>query len=91
MLGSSTHTAKITALLDERVVSEGECEANLVNAGGLRTRSNVISHKVFFKSFCNSQFPHKSVNLFCISVLVKDKHLFPTQEVQEGPLVSAGM
>ena len=32
-----------------------------------------ISHKVFFKSVCESQFPNKSVNLFCISVIVKDK------------------
>ena len=35
--------------------------------------NTLISHKVFLKSFCKSQFPHKSVNLFFISVTVKDK------------------
>ena len=32
-----------------------------------------ISQKVFLKSFCKSQFPHKSVHLFFISVIVEDK------------------
>jgi len=32
-----------------------------------------ISHKVLLKPFCKSQFPHKSVNLFFILVIVKDK------------------
>ena len=27
----------------------------------------------FLKSFCKSQFPHKSVNSFSISVIVKDR------------------
>jgi hypothetical protein len=31
-----------------------------------------ISHKVLLKSCCKSQFPHKSVNLFFILVIVKD-------------------
>ena len=33
---------------------------------------DLISQKVF-KSFCKSQFPHKFVNLFFISVIIKDK------------------
>ena len=33
----------------------------------------LISRKVFLQSFCNSQFPHKSVNSLFISVIVKDK------------------
>ena len=33
----------------------------------------LISQKVFIKSFCKSQFPHKSVNLFFILVIIKDK------------------
>jgi hypothetical protein len=38
------------------------------------TRSATVSHtKCFFKSFCKSQLPCKSVNLFFISVNVKDK------------------
>ena len=28
---------------------------------------------VFMKLFCKSQFPHKSVHLFLISVIVKDE------------------
>ena len=36
-------------------------------------RYKLISHKVFLKSFCKSQFPHKSVNLFFILVIVMDK------------------
>ena len=30
----------------------------------------LISQKVFIKSFCKSQFPHKSVNLFFILVII---------------------
>ena len=37
------------------------------------SRPDLISQKVFIKSFCKSQFPHKSVNLFFISVMIKDK------------------
>ena len=37
------------------------------------SRSGLISHKVFEKLFCKSQFPHKSVNFFFILVIVKDK------------------
>ena len=33
----------------------------------------IISHEVFMKSFLGSQFPQKSVNIFFISVIVKDK------------------
>ena len=32
-----------------------------------------ISHKVFIKSFCKSQFPHKFVNVFFIIAIVKDE------------------
>ena len=32
-----------------------------------------ISQNVFIKSFCKSQFPHKSVNLFFICEMIKDK------------------
>ena len=35
--------------------------------------SALISQKVFIKSLCKSQFPRKSVNLFFILVIVKDK------------------
>ena len=34
---------------------------------------SLISHKVFFKSFCKSQCPQKSFNLFFIFVRVEDK------------------
>jgi len=34
---------------------------------------NHISQKVSIKSFCKSQFPHKSVNVFFISVMIKVK------------------
>ena len=33
----------------------------------------LISQKVFITSLCKSQFPHKSVNLFFILVIVKDR------------------
>ena len=33
----------------------------------------LISHKLFLKSFCKSQFPHKFVNLFFILDIVMDK------------------
>ena len=36
-------------------------------------QATFISHEVFFKSFCKVQFPHKSVNLFFILVIAKDK------------------
>jgi hypothetical protein len=33
----------------------------------------LVSHKVFLKPFCKSLFLQKSVNLFFILVIVKDK------------------
>ena len=33
----------------------------------------VVSQKVLIKSFRRSKFPHKSVNIFFILVIVKDK------------------
>ena len=33
----------------------------------------LIRHKVFIKSFCKSQFPHKSVDLSFILVIIQDK------------------
>ena len=33
----------------------------------------LISQKVFINSFCTSRFPHKSVNLFFKSVMIKDE------------------
>ena len=30
--------------------------------------TGIVSHKVFLKSFCKSQFPHKFINLFLILV-----------------------
>jgi len=33
----------------------------------------IISQKVFIKSFCKSQFPYKSVYLFLILVIIKNK------------------
>jgi hypothetical protein len=35
--------------------------------------ANSISHDVFLKSFCNSQFPHKSVSLSFILVMMAVK------------------
>ena len=32
-----------------------------------------ISHKVFMKSCCKSQFPHKFVKSFLILVMIKDR------------------
>ena len=36
-------------------------------------RSKLIAQKLLIMSFCKSQLPHTSVNLFCISVILKDK------------------
>ena len=33
-------------------------------------RSDLVSQKVLITVFCKSQFPHKSVNLFFISVII---------------------
>ena len=33
----------------------------------------LISHDVILKSFLKSQFPHKSVNIFVMLVMIKDK------------------
>ena len=33
----------------------------------------IVPHEVFLKSFYKSQFPHKSVNLYFISVIINDK------------------
>ena len=59
-------------------MSEVPLEVCLIRVGQLSrvdlwgVRQNFISHKVFIKLFCDSQFPHKSVNLFLILVIVKD-------------------
>ena len=36
-------------------------------------QGQLISHNVFIMSFCKSQFPHKSVNLLFVLVIVKDE------------------
>ena len=36
-------------------------------------QQDLISQKVFTKSICESKFPHKFVNLFFMSVVMKDK------------------
>ena len=38
-----------------------------------RRTDALISRKVFLQSFCKREFQHKSVNLFLILVIVKDK------------------
>ena len=38
----------------------------------LATLNILVSQKVFIKSFCKSQFPHKSVNFIFILVIIKD-------------------
>ena len=50
-------------------------KANLVDEGALAEEAGLVSNtqKEFIKSFCKSQFPHKSVNLFHILVIMKDK------------------
>jgi len=48
-----------------------ECDACIATARLLAFAG--LSHTVFLKSFCKSRFPHKSVNLFFILVIVKDK------------------
>ena len=39
----------------------------------LDVMSSASGCTVFIKLFCKSQFPHKSVNLFFILVIIKDK------------------
>ena len=38
-----------------------------------RDAGHLIAHTVFVKTFCKCQFPHKSVNLLFILVIIKDK------------------
>ena len=49
---------------------------NIVSDKARRSRPemapDLISHKVFIKSFCKSQFPHKSVNVLFLSVIIRD-------------------
>ena len=37
-----------------------------------RERECALRERLFIKSFCKSQFPHKSVNLFFILVKMRD-------------------
>ena len=39
----------------------------------LSSRGSLISHQVSLKSICKSQFPHKFVNVFFLSLIAKDK------------------
>ena len=56
---------------------EGFCKRSRGSAAMFLKRRphacSFVSHKVFLKLFCKSKFPHKSVNLFFISVTVNDK------------------
>ena len=53
---------------------EGEGAAGGEAAGAKGTpRPGLISQKVFIKSFRKSQFPDKSINLFFMLVMMKDK------------------
>ena len=61
----SYQPSKLSPLLSKAVRLT---DPSQVNVGG-----GLFSHKVFLKSFCKSQSLHKSVNLFCISVMIKDK------------------
>ena len=59
-----------------RAVARGamaEYLAALVATEELMRPQVFIPHIEFFQSFRKSQFPHKSVNLFFILVIVKDK------------------
>ena len=44
-----------------------------VGQGSESPDRDIISHQVSLTLFCKSQFPHKSVDLFFILVIVKDK------------------
>ena len=65
-LGVSTSPDRPMALSDGAI----ERSPRLPSCGN---GSYFISHKVFLKSFCNSQFPHKSVIYIFILVIVKDE------------------
>ena len=49
---------------------DGECVAK---QDRIRGTQEFISHKAFLESFGKNRFPHKSVNLFFILVIVKNK------------------
>ena len=69
--------------MSKRQVTWGETSAQaLISAGADEEiphftehskRLAFISHKVFMKSFCRSEFPRNFVNLVLILVTVKDK------------------
>jgi hypothetical protein len=55
-------------------VHGGSPPSSLTSAGPPHTcgTHDLISQKVFIQSFCKSQFPHKSVYLFFVLVMVED-------------------
>ena len=59
-------------------MSKGEGSRGRASGGRRTSRSwrawdsGFISHKVFAKSFFKSQFPHKSVDLLLLLLIVKD-------------------
>ena len=55
----------------EYAIAAAEVEAQLLEVE--QAPATPISHKVFWKSFCRSQLPHKTVNSFFIFVPMKDK------------------
>ena len=60
-------------LAQETYISPDQTGGVHVAGRGERAPSVFIPQKVFLKSFCESRFSHKSVNLFSISVIVKEK------------------
>ena len=52
---------------------QGEKNKRCCLVVGVADGGELISQKVFIKSFCKSQFPHKSINLFFIITNIKNE------------------
>ena len=48
-------------------------KVSAVSLYAMSSGEDLVSQRVFLKLFCTSQFPHKCVNLFFISVTMKDE------------------
>jgi hypothetical protein len=56
-----------------RVHGKGPFDRRTLHLSLKTCPDDLISQTVLIKSFCKSQFLHKSVNLFFILVIMKDK------------------
>ena len=70
--GFNQHQTTVSIRFERRFLHQNQTANRRRCTEGQSSVPALISHNVFLKSFCKSQFPHKFVKLSFILVIVKD-------------------